>query len=159
MKRDVPVRILTREQIIREKLRTSCDDACIILPSDCDIVELTKQGIRCGHCRNCNVEEAQREMRKQNFVERMLREEKYRLEWFRLVDGTIDVTAYGLCDVFDWRLVDRLAVATCHREDVDESLKNSKKGREKIPCPFFEPVTGKGAKMVVSRSGARQCDH
>jgi hypothetical protein len=83
----------------------------------------------------------------------MLREEKYRTEWFE------DPRSYGLCRVFEGRLVPFAAPATCVKSDLDEASYGKKGANDKISCPFFVDKRKSGSSMVIGPHARTQLEH
>lgn len=112
------------------------------------------EGRKCGICRHFDNEAAMVAMREQKFVERVMKDEKWREEWFN------DYSQYGVCWVFSGdsglRLNDPNAQATVAASDLDSSLTpGSAEGMAMQQCPYFVDVTKYGTTMTASRSGVR----
>ena len=140
-------KIVTKE-MVRAHLAKMGADSLFIKPSENFIKAINQSGSH-GSCRHFNWEAGQQAMKEQRFVERMLLEERYRAEWFE------NWQMYGFCDLWEGRLILANVPALCMRWDLDSSLVNKPEGQKTVPCPHYEERSGKGDKLIISRSAKR----
>jgi hypothetical protein len=125
----------------------------VVLPSDSEVGRaLTTQRL-CLFCTNWDLELGQEECRKQKFWQRMLKEEKYRPDWFE------DPRTYGLCKAFDGRLVPSIAPATCVASDLNAEKYNKPGAMDKLPCPFYRDKRETGSRMFIGAHAKSKLDH
>lgn len=151
------VGLLTREQIMRRAEEVTRDEKTgqplVIIPRDSDLGGVIEAQRICGFCRNWDLELGQVECRRQSFWPRMLREEKYRQEWFD------DPGSYGLCHVFEGRLIPSLAPAVCSAEDMDSGLRGKKGATDKKACPHFRDKRTSGSRMSIGKYHKNNLEH
>jgi hypothetical protein len=147
-------KIITRSQLERERAnRYSTDHPLIVLPDGEDQTNAIMNNELCCACRHFDRELGQQEMKKQRFVERILLEEKYRKEWFS------EFFLYGMCHIFDFRLIDPYCPAVCMASDLDSTLvKGSTEALRKVKCPHYESKEIRGQRFHFSRTSSGKMD-
>jgi hypothetical protein len=153
MKREGVGKIVTRSQVEDREKYPKGKEPLIVLPDGEDQTRAIMNNELCCACRNFDRELGQHEMIKQKFVERILLEEKYRREWFSSWGH------YGLCHIFESRLIDPMCPAVCSAGDLDSSLvKGSQEALKKVRCPYYEPKEIKGQRYHFSRTSSSKMD-
>jgi hypothetical protein len=107
-----------------------------------------------GLCRHFRHRDGQDQAASEQFFQRLFREEKFDPSWFG------NPALYGLCDVFEGRLLDatnpgqcKLREALCHpRYEHPEEVRWADYDTM-VPCPYFEDRSTKGEKIVTTRMG------
>jgi len=148
-------RIVTPDDIRKEGRKVSDDEGIQIWKGgDCE-VDPEHRGRTCSECLHSNRELAATAMHEQKFIERLLKDERYRSQWFT------DFTQIGACEIFSdssgIRLVFPNAPAICAASDLDSSLGlSTEEGKRQIPCPHFVDRRDQAkAIMHSSKSGVR----
>lgn len=146
-------KIITPDDIRREKKMSGSEPGKLIMPKDDPRYEALVEKRICINCIYHNRPLAAKAMRDQQFIERLLHDERYKTEWFN------DFRKFGICEVFSddagTRLVDGDAPAVCAASDADSTkLPGTPEGQEQIPCPHWEEATESG-KLVATRHGVR----
>lgn len=108
---------------------------------------------KCEHCSHFDNEQALIAMREQNFVERIVNDDKWREEWFN------DYEHYGVCTAFSdsggLRLNDPNSPGICAASDLDSSLPmGSDEGSVMCLCPYYKNRK-EDAFAISSRAGVR----
>lgn len=150
-------KVLTKEQIMRRAEEVTRDgvtgEPLVIIPKESDLGNILETQRICGFCRNWDLELGQQECHRQRFWPRMLREEKYRREWFD------NPETYGLCHVFEGRLIPSLAPAVCMASDLDSSLYGKKGAMDKKECPYFRDRRKGGSRLVMGKYAKTNLEH
>jgi hypothetical protein len=124
------------------------DGPRIVAPKDDPRYQGIIEGRSCLACTHHDKEWAAVAMKEQNFIERLLIDERWQSEWFD------DWRIWGICHKFSsgegLRIVHGDSPATCAASDIDSSKPiGSKEGSKQIPCPHFRV----GDIMKSSRAG------
>lgn len=146
-------RVITQSDLEkRRKTVKRTDDAepLVVLPDEAAVAQTLKAKRLCGHCRNFDLQAGQEAMRRQRFSERMLREEKYRAEWFE------HWNTYGFCKHFEGRLIPAGNAAVIMRSDIDSSSEG-KTRMDKVPCPNYQDR--QGGRLVMGKYAKHGLDH
>ena len=117
----------------------------VIIPKDSELGGVIEAQQICGFCRNWDLELGQQSCHNEKFWQRMLREERYRQEWFD------NPSTYGLCHIFEGRLIPSLAPAVCMAVDLDSSLRGKKGELDKKACPYFRDRRKSGGRLIFGR--------
>lgn len=151
------VKVLTRQEIMDRAEHVTRDEKTgeplVIIPQDSELGKAVTMQHAHGFCRHFNLQQGQQECLDQQFWDRMMREEKYKAEWFD------DPRTYGMCPFFDGRLMGFWHPALVLMSDIDSSLQGTKAGFEKKACPHFENVKERGSGMVMGKYHKTNIDH
>jgi hypothetical protein len=112
------------------------------------------QGRRCDQCVEFDNEAALRAMKEQKFVERVVKDEQWRENWFKQYQD------FGVCWAFSdgggLRLNEPDAPGICARSDIDSTAPpGSEKGMEMVLCPYYENRKDRGKFASSSAAGVR----
>ena len=140
---------------MKKRKHTAGEDGrpLVVMPNDSEVGRALTVNRLCGFCKNWDHELGQKECQRQKFWQRMLRDEKYKADWFE------DPRSYGLCRVFEGRLVPFVAPATCVKSDFDEAVYGKPGANDKIECPFFKDKRKHGSSMVIGAHAKTKLDH
>jgi len=130
--------------------RTLADDGVTkyVVDKDDPRYENAIKGRFCGNCRHHRIDEAQKDMIKQRFIERLVHEEDWKPEWFK------NWGAAGYCDFLAERLIAWEAPAVLPASDLDSALVvGSSDGMVLMPCPNFVSKAEKGGIIISSKHG------
>lgn len=145
----------TKEQMM-QKGKHTCDEhgrPLVVLPTESEVGRALTTDRLCMFCNNWDQELGQQECLKQKFWQRMLREEKYKPEWFE------NPHSYGLCRVFEGRLIPSIAPATCVASDFNEEIYGKPGGMDKLPCPYYNDKRVVGSKMFIGVHAKSKLEH
>jgi hypothetical protein len=149
-------KILTHEQLLERRKQVAREDEnepIICIPDEGELAQALQGGALHGFCENWCPEQAQEEIVKQRFGERMMLEEKWRREWFE------HWTHYGFCRHHPGRLIPFNAPAIVPRSDLDSSLYGCKAGMEKVQCPDFRDKRRHGSRMFIGKYAKKGLEH
>jgi hypothetical protein len=149
--------VLTQEQLLerRKKVKRADEqDPIIVLPegNEAALINATKH--LCCECIHFDLKAGQQAIFDQKFWTRMMREEKYRQEWFEHFEG------YGFCRIIgEHRAKPHNSRCTLCAGDLDSSLAGTAAGGKPVACPHFTERKVKGDTMSISRSHTRGLEH
>lgn len=152
-------KLLTKQEIMARAEEVTRDgvtgEPLVIIPKDSDLGGVIEAQRICGFCRNWDLELGQETCHREKFWQRMFskQEEAYRMEWFD------NLASYGLCHVFEGRLIPSLAPAVCMAVDLDSSLRGKKGELDKKECPFFRDRRSSGGRLVMGAYTKTKLDH
>jgi hypothetical protein len=146
----------TREQMMKKRKHTADEDGTplVVFPSDSEMALALNSHNLCMFCRNWDHEGGQAAIKEEKFWPRILKEEKYRREWFEA-----DPNCYGLCKVFEGRLRPNIAPATCMKSDLDQSLYSKPGGMDQVPCPGWSDKRVHGSRMIIGAHSKTKLEH
>lgn len=151
------VRLMTAQQIAERTERMTRDEQTgeplIVLPSDSPLGEAVKLGMMHGACRHFSLQQGQDQCHREQFWQRIMREEGYRESWFE------NPATYGFCPYFEGRLMSAFHPATVSAEDLDSSLHNQKGALDKKLCPYYESKRVRGSTMVMGAHFKSNLEH
>lgn len=151
------VKLLTRQEIAERTERMTRDaetgEPLIIIPKDSELGEAITARHMHGCCRHFNLQQGQQDCQEQRFWDRMMREEKYRREWFD------NPATYGVCPHFEGRLLGYWHPALVSAEDLDSSLAGTPKASEKRSCPYYADKKVTGSTMVMGAYAKTDLEH
>ena len=151
-------RLVTPEDTARaraDKKKLADDGGTVVMVDENDPrYQAAIQKRRCGDCVNFDNEAAVRAMKEQNFVERLVKEETFREEWFK------EYSAFGVCWAFSdsegLRVNEPDAPGICAASDLDSSKPmGSQEGSEMCLCPYYENRKDRGRFATSSAAGVR----
>lgn len=133
-------------------LNAESDGPKIFSPRDDPRYQGILEGRCCNICVHHDKDMAAQAMLEQNFIERLIHDERWKADWFD------DWRIWGICKAFYdgkyARIVHGDAPATCAASDVDSDKKvGSSEGMEQIPCPHFRNTLEHGDTMHASAAG------
>ena len=151
------VKLMTPQQIAERTERMTRDqqtgEPLIVIPDGSPLGEAVRRNLMHGTCRFFNLQQGQDECHRSRFWQRMMREERYRENWFE------NPASYGFCAHFDGRLMSAFHPATVAAEDIDSSLHNQKGANDKRLCPYYEDRRVRGSTMVMGAHFKSNLEH
>jgi len=125
----------------------------IVLPEGNDANAIANTKYLCMECANFDIAACQNAIFDQKFWQRMVNDEKYRVEWFE------HNATYGFCKMIgEHRVKPATSKCTMVASDEDSSLEGTPAGIKPIPCKHFVLRRTKGSTMSISRSHKRDLD-
>lgn len=125
-----------------------------VISKDDPRYEAAIKGQFCGNCRHHKITEAQQAMVQERFLERLVHEEEWKLEWLK------DWGKAGMCDHFEGRLIAWENPIVIARSDVDSTVAvGSVEGMERRSCPYFVSKAEKGGMIISTKHGVRRDRH